>query len=322
LAWLTFDYDLDADGFDQKPFHINEAGSKCAMTLSFKGERDIPLKEQHTETRERWTVNTMVTSREASAREGPHLEVLFKGGDLIAERLRVALPTFALAGLTSQTSDSGSYRLEHVLSWMEKALRRPEGDDGRWRLLFCDAYRAHEGDAVLRLAWKHRYVVIMHDGGTTGVAQVNDTHCHGPLSKAYQELEMQDAFEQLARSPHGCAQRDRLTCVRDLAMIWKRQSIHLRSREGWWNNQLLNAFDGSEDHKASGEIAAFWNEIGMDTCRTTVLGQVCEEFENRRTEWSFEYVYSLLEPFDRVGYMDFYEEGQEDEGDDDDGALG
>jgi len=32
LAWLTFDYDLDADGFDQKPFHINEAGSKCART--------------------------------------------------------------------------------------------------------------------------------------------------------------------------------------------------------------------------------------------------------------------------------------------------
>ena len=59
----------------------------------------------------------------------------------------------------------------------------------------------------------------------------------------------------------------------------------------------------------------------MDTCRDNVIAEVCEEFENRRTEWSFEYVYSLLEPFDRVGYMDFYEEGQEDEGDDDDNAA-
>mgnify|MGYP000694948667 CR=1 FL=1 len=62
--------------FDQKPFHINEAGSKCAYTLTHKGELEIPLKEQHSETRERWTVNTMVTSREASARIGPPLGVV------------------------------------------------------------------------------------------------------------------------------------------------------------------------------------------------------------------------------------------------------
>ncbi len=184
----------------------------------------------------------------------------------------------------------------------------------------CDAYRAHEGRAVLRLAWKHRYVLIFHGGGTTGVAQVNDTQLHGPLSKAYQELEMQDLFEQLSRNPHGCGQRDRVTCVRDLVMIWKRPSIHLHSRVGWWSNQLLNALDGSEDHKASAEIAAFWNVLQMDKCRDDVIAEVCEEFEQERTEWSFEFVYSLIEPFDRVGFMDYYEEGQEDEGDDDDNA--
>ena len=314
LAALTFEYDMDADGFDQKPFHINEAGSKCASTLTHKGELEIPLKEQHSETRERWTVNTMVTSREASARIGPPLDVLFKGGDLIGARLEAALPALALAGLTSQTSDSGSYRLEHVLWWMDKALQRLEGDDGRWRLLFCDAYRAHEDDAVLRLAWKHRYVVIMHGGGTTGVAQVNDTH-----------LITWSALEGIPgagdagslRAAVAKPTRMRVTCVRDLVMIWKRSSIHLRSRQGFWSNQLLNAFDGSEDHHASSEIAAFWKELDMDKCRDHVIDEVCEEFEHARTEWSFEYVYSLIEPFDRVGYMDFYEEGQEDEGDDD-----
>ena len=109
-------------------------------------------------------------------------------------------------------SNSGSYRVEHVLFYLKNVRARPEGGDNRWRLLFCDCYRPHEGDAVLRLAWKHRYIVLIHGGGTTGVTRVNDAHLHGPLSKLYQELEMQDCFHQLSLNPHGCPRRARMRC--------------------------------------------------------------------------------------------------------------
>ena len=120
-------------------------------------------------------MNTMVTSRLASALAAPPVEVLFKGGERIQQGLEAELPGINLSGLTVATSNSGSYRTEHVLAWLEKALLRLQGDDMRWRLLFCDCYRPHEGDAVHRLAWRHRYIVIIHGGGTTGVCQVNDT---------------------------------------------------------------------------------------------------------------------------------------------------
>jgi len=207
--WLHFGYDPDADGFDQKPFHLNEAGSKRRPTLAHRGDNTIPLKELHTETRERWTVNTLVSSRPFVAPAWPRLEVLFKGGDVILEQCQEAINALHLPWMFAQTSDSGSYRLEHVLTYLDRVLERPPGDDGRWRLLYCDCYKAHEGDAILRVAWKHRYIVLMHGGGTTGVAQTNDSHLHAPMSRIYQDLEQADMIRQLDESPWSCPSRSR-----------------------------------------------------------------------------------------------------------------
>ena len=318
LATLLLGYDLAADGFDQKPFHVNEAGSKQAPTLALRGAPEVALKELHNETRERWTVNTMVTSRQDYALAGPHCEVLFKGGPQIARKLAEGAAEIAeqlgMQRVTTQTSNSGSYRMEHVLTWMERALPRSREDDGRWRLLFCDCYRAHEGDAVLRLAWQHKYVVLLHGGGTTGVAQVNDTHLHGALSKVYQDLEMKDCWEQMCLQRHGVPKRDRLRCVRDLCACWRAASLHVAALAGWTANMLTNNLDGTEDHLASKEIAAFWRELQMNERRTQLIEEVCQEFEQGRVEWSFEFVYSLVERFESTGFLDYYEEGQEDEG--------
>ena len=230
--------------------------------------------------------------------------------------LEGTISELGLQRVTAQTSNSGSYRTEHVLTYLERAL--PTTADtapaGHWRLIYCDRYRAHESDAMRRLAWEHRAVVLLHGGGTTGVAQVNDTHLHGALSKAYQELEMHLGVVQLVLDPNSCPNRSRADCVRDLGLMWGRSDLHLTALAGWKANMIMNALDGSEDRLASSEVRAFWDELEMDTLRKDIIQDICTECEAGRLEWSFEVVYSLVEDFDTTGFLDFYEEGQEDEG--------
>ena len=52
------------------------------------------------------------------------------------------------------------------------------------------------GAAVEDLAWEHGYVTLYHYGGTTGVAQVNDTDLHAEFSRIYIDLE-QIAFTDM-----------------------------------------------------------------------------------------------------------------------------
>jgi len=52
-ASVLLGYDLAAGGFDQMPFHMNEAGSKGAKTVATRGVREVSLKELHDAARER-----------------------------------------------------------------------------------------------------------------------------------------------------------------------------------------------------------------------------------------------------------------------------
>ena len=293
------------------------------MTLDFKGAREISLKEVHSQTRARFTANTLCTSDRLRAAKGPHLEILFKGGDGVlraSEDYIRTEPVVASCGfpLSVATSDTGSYRLEHLLSYLEKSLVRGPGDDGRWRILMCDAYAPHFNEAIAKLAWQHRYVVIMVGGGATGVVQVNDTHLHGPLSKEYISLEMAEAFAKLQADPDGCPGRSREQCIRDLVILWRRAGLHLRASEGFKQNMLTNALTGSEDHVASSEAAAFWEQLKMSEHRSRIIDEVCTEYEAGRVDWDFEIVQAKIERFPQRGHMDTYAEGQEDEGGDDD----
>ena len=52
-----FGYQPEVDGFDQKPFHVNESGSKNRKTLEWTG-----AKQCHGSTRDRWTNFTTTTT--------------------------------------------------------------------------------------------------------------------------------------------------------------------------------------------------------------------------------------------------------------------
>ena len=95
LLLLTGQEPESIDNFDQKPLHVNESGSKYQKTLAFEGG-EVELKELHSATRERWTVNTYATSDETRAVAGDNpVECSFKGKRLLPtthHRMCVARP--------------------------------------------------------------------------------------------------------------------------------------------------------------------------------------------------------------------------------------
>ena len=116
-------------GFDQKPLHSNEQGSKCSATLHFEGCPEVPLKENHAATRERFSLMTSVTSNPAIARRAsrPPLHILFRGTKRVMRGLKVP----AGRNISLAIGPKGSYRLEHVQAFLEWVL--PPWTDERER---------------------------------------------------------------------------------------------------------------------------------------------------------------------------------------------
>ena len=85
---LTFGYDPEIWSFDQKPFYRNHAGSKRMPTLCFRGQADVLVREIHSDTRDRFSANTLVvTSLECLPWPFPPLEICM-GGRRMAPRSR------------------------------------------------------------------------------------------------------------------------------------------------------------------------------------------------------------------------------------------
>ena len=158
------------DNVDQKPLHVNESGSKYQKTLAFDGG-EVEVKELHSATRERWTVNTYATSDANRAASGDNpLQMLFKGGSGIAAGLEKTLGEFRGSGIcgmlrhvSATTSPSGSYDTSDILAYLQAVLL-PWGPGRKWRVLLVDAFSAHLDEDVARLAWERGYALVYIGG--------------------------------------------------------------------------------------------------------------------------------------------------------------
>jgi hypothetical protein len=324
LILLTHGYDCVMENFDQKPFHMNEAGSKMAKTLDWRGRPCVELKECHASTRARWTATTWSSSASDACAGGLQtkmpLECLFKGGEGVLKTLTSARETLISEGcfgnlqwLSVATSDSGSYATPQIVQMLERHLE-PWSDTRQWRILLCDAYKPHADEAVRRLCWNRGYIVVLHGGGTTGVLQVPDTHMHSLLSREYQELEMRDLVTRMQLEPSKLPLRIREDCMRDLVTVYTRGHLHRQTSLGFTHNMLTSALDGSEDHLGRGDAVRFWQELHMDKLRRQIMADVADEHAAGRLPWTYDTVQSLLEDFPARGQLDRLEEGQDDEG--------
>ena len=298
-------------GIDEKPIHLSEACSGSIGTLEIQGASAVKLKHNHAASRERVSIMTCVTSNRALATSAkrPPMEVLFKA----KSARRTAALTKMLPSNTNvsvQWAEKGSYRKAEIIEFLGRWLdpwseARAKSHD--YRIMYSDVARSHMGEDVVDFAWSRGYLFLFHYGGTTGVAQVNDTDCHQAFESTNLEFE-HDAFNQRQLIDPGNINRSPRDVLDDAVATW-RTINHEQGVEGFKRTGASIALDGSEDGRLCREALECWDEIGMPALRDEALAEVDEAFESKGL--TFKDWRSLIKNPDDVGVM---EEGEEFEG--------
>ena len=261
-------------GIDEKPVHFNEAGSKNVRTLEISGAPEVVLKQNHAATRERVSVMTTVCSCPDVSSQ-PRLlpvEVLFKA---TSAKRTAKLEVPANRNVSVAWAEKGSYRAAHLMRFLERWLDPWTEERARthdYRILFLDVATSHIGDEIRDFAWSRGYIVQYHYGCTTGVAQVNDTDCHGDFEREYLEFE-QSQFNHRQLFEPWCVNRTPQEVLDDVVATWAVLD-HTRSASGHKRNGLSNALDGSEDHLINRGALECWRELDMASERRAAIAEV------------------------------------------------
>ena len=318
-------------------------GSKNVGTLHVLGADVVPLLEGHSDTRERFSWNPFTYSDKRSFRDGgtrPTCEILFKGGPNLELELRKYVRSKGWSGwMTVATSESGSYSEAEIIAFLEAHLETTP-DDRPWRVLLVDDFGPHKTNAVRRLAWQRKYVVIVHGGGATSVVQTNDTDQNQHVRREYTELESIELLKQASTLEKKIPVLSHERTLDLFAEIWQRDEIHDQARKGYLTTGVRIPLEG-DDADVRREAGVFWREMHMKKKRSSELQDVADAYRAEELEWTFEHVYGLIKEYPKRGQMDdtlasqfdtFWDEdepahqsgddGGNDDDDDDDGRGG
>ena len=252
----------------------------------------------------------------------------------------------------SATSEKGSYRLADVIAFMEKHLPREHGEnlqhgeglgacgseaataaadarkvrkwEGPWRILMADDHAPHRADAVRRLAWHRGWVMIVHGGGTTPVAQPVDTDLNQHVKRHYMALES----ARLLQKMQDGAVVPRLSqdeCIDLMVQVLQDVSLHENAALGFKKTGIRVAFDGKEDSEICREALAFWEERGLRENIDREVAFVEDEINNGRLRWCYNDIHEkLIRPYEKRKKTDAILQvlGEETLGDEDEGRNG
>jgi hypothetical protein len=255
MKMLLLDPGRHVDCADQKGWHMNQAGSRLVNTLSLAGVAEVPLKENHGDTRSRLTLMTFTSNNLNHIKAGLPLEICFKvdgTGERVLEGLQVPPGAFSV-----RCSDSGSYREEHVYLYLQLHLplatpeRRTVKD---WRLFYLDIYSGHLSFRIWQLCWDRMYVLLYHGGGCTGLTQPNDLWLHWQMERTIGHLESLSFLRQQLMRPNKIPTLSRQEVLDNAAAAWLRDLPHERSVKWTRMAGMSLALDGSEDSFSLPEI--------------------------------------------------------------------
>ena len=279
-------YDPECENFDQSPFYGNEQGSLDSKTLAVAGGL-VPLIENHSDTRSRWTANlTTFSNKERLDADGPpYAEFAFKGKGELELRLRKYVEGRGFGKwLTVRTTDSASYKEPDILDFLATHLPDMSGTR-QWRIIIADDYSAHHSQKIFNLCWSRGYVLILLGGGITPVIQTCDTDLNQAVKREYTLKEsevfvqqMQDGFSVPSCTPE--------CCIEMMADVLMNMPLHYAAAEGYIKTGLTVALDGSEDHKIVREASVFFRERGMRRKINLAVNHVRREYDAGRLPWS------------------------------------
>ena len=278
----------------------------------------MPLIEGHSDTRERFSWNPFTYSDVRSFRGGgkpPSCEILFKGGEKLQEDLRRFVKMKGWHHwMTIQTSESGSYNEINIIDFLESHLEKGPADRP-WRILLVDDFGPHKTDAVRRLAWRRKYIVIVHGGGATSVAQTNDTDQNQHVRRIYTEEESHVLLHKSATLAQKVPVLDHEQTIRIFGEIWQRDDVHCKARDGYTKTGATVPLEG-DDREICREAAIFWKERHMGDKRHEIIGAVRHQHQAGRLPWGYGTIYSeaFMTPYPKRGCMDETLAGQFDAG--------
>ena len=296
-------YDPHILNWDQSPFHHNESSSATKTVLAVKGGI-VPLVEAHDDSRNRWTANLTVSSDVEDIRScgAPPAELMFKGGPVVAEKLAAhARGSGFPRWVSTATSEKGSYRADDVISFLRRHLREWPDDPqlrGKWRVLMADDHSPHKADAVRRLAWQRGYVLIIHGGGTTAVAQPVDTDLNQHVKRLYIALETQALCQQMALGKH-VPQLRREECAALMVSVLSNVQLHVDAAQGFRKTGIRAPFDKSGDLEICREAAELWEAGGLRAKVDAAVAEVREECRKGRLKWTYNDVKLLIHEYEQ-----------------------
>ena len=131
----------------------------------------------------------------------PWGECLFKGaykGKLDARLQEYVRSRGFPKWFTMTTSPKGSYREAEVIDFLRKHLE-PWREGRDWRILLADDYSAHKSENVWQFCWSRGYILLIHGGGNTPVAQTPDTDLNEHVRR--ENLQMTAGFRARNQTP-------------------------------------------------------------------------------------------------------------------------
>ena len=309
FIFLVFGYDPLIANFDQSPFHHNETGSQDKPTLGVRGSI-VPVVEGNSDVKSRWTANLMTWSRFTAVADSagnvqmPPAECMFKGTPdaVLNARLQGVLRSRGFpAWFTVTVGPKGSYREHDVVAYLEKHLE--EWREGRdWRILLADDYSAHKSENVFHLCWQRGYILLIHGGGATPVAQTPDTDLNEYVRRDYGDKEARLLLEKM-RDGQAVPKLNHEECMLLMLEVLSDTRLHKRAAEGYKKVGQSIDLHGKEDALVCREAGTFWREETTDkftSMRPKIdaeLVAVAEEYESRGLTWCCRDVRRLITPY-------------------------
>ena len=135
-------------------------------------------------------------------------------------------------------SEKGSYREHDVISFLKKHLEKwKEGRD--WRIIFADDYSAHKTENVWSLCWERGYVLIVHGGGATLVAQTPDTDLNEEVRRRYGNKETAVLMEKM-RHGQTVPKLAHEECMDLMHSVLCDKELHRKAAQGYTKGWPVN----------------------------------------------------------------------------------
>ena len=201
-------------------------------------------------------------------------------------QLREALAPHVPEGVLLQLAPKGSFRLEHLLEFLDWDLGDADPSDAdrpgsTAEVVLLDWFAPHLDPRVDALVESRGHAILRIPGGATPWVAPPDTHAHQPYEREYKTMERWDGMQQLRRGA-VLPETSRSTVMARAMASWQLVPHERNSVAQFVETGITTALDGTEDSRIRHLCRPFWDELDMPGVREQLRAEIKEEVEAKR----------------------------------------